>query len=75
MQQDVAAQHTQMMDYFGPTCTAAADEEYVKGLMGARWIPQDWSCIGTSQQLHVQHRKDVQHYQQQLHIPPPPDPL
>ena len=75
MQQDVGAQHTQMMDYFGPTCTAETDEEYVKGLMGARWIPQDWSCIGTSQQIQLQHRKDVQHQQQLLHIPPPPDPL
>lgn len=71
-QKDVAAQHAQMMDYFGPTCTPDTDVEYVKQIMGDKWQPVDWSCIGSAQQMQEQHRLDTQHLMMQ--IPPPPDP-
>ena len=71
-QKDVAAQHAQMLDYFGPTCTPDTDTEYVRKIMGDRWQPVDWSCIGTVQQVQQQHRLDKQHAM--MHIPPPPDP-
>ena len=71
-QKDVATQHAQMLDYFGPTCTPDTDIEYVKQIMGDRWQPIDWSCIGSVQQVQQQHRLDQQHVT--MHIPPPPDP-
>ena len=62
-----------MMDYFGPTCTAAVDVEDVRSSMGDRWQPVDWSsCMSNAHQLQEQQRLDQQHNLMQ--IPPPPDP-
>jgi len=72
-QKNVAAQHAQMMDYFGPTCTADADVESVKSIMGDKWQPVDWSsCMSNAHQLQEQHR--LEHLRILAQIPPPPDP-
>jgi len=72
-QKDIATQHAQMMDYFGPTCTADADVESVKSIMGDKWQPVDWSsCMSNAHQLQEQQR--LEHLRILAQIPPPPDP-
>ncbi|DBB10253.1 TPA: hypothetical protein ACH3X3_001818 [Trebouxia sp. C0006] len=72
-QKNVAVQHAQMMDYFGPTCTADADVESVKSIMSDKWQPVDWSsCMSNAHQLQEQHR--LEHLRILAQIPPPPDP-
>jgi len=72
-QKNIVAQHAQMMDYFGPTCTADADVESVKSIMGDKWQPVDWSsCMSNAHQLQEQHR--LEHLRILAQIPPPPDP-
>ena len=72
-QKNVAAQHAQMMDYFGPTCTADVDVESVKSIMGDRWQPVNWSsCMSNAHQLQEQQR--LEHLRILAQIPPPPDP-
>ena len=72
-QKNVAQQHAQMMDYFGPTCTPDIDQEEVKQMMGDRWHPMDWSCIGSAQQAFEQQKQDQQYQQSMFRPPPPPD--
>ena len=62
-----------MMAYFGPTCTPDTDQEYVKQLMGNKWQPVDWSCIGSAHQMLVQQKQDQQYQRRMIRPPPPPD--
>lgn len=71
-QKNVAQQHAQMMDYFGPTCTPDTDQESVKQMMGNKWQPVDWSCIGSAQQMQVQQKQEQQYQQSVTRAPPPP---
>lgn len=71
-QRDVVAQHGHMMDYFGPTCTSDTDLQYVKQMMGDKWQPIDWSCIGSAQQMLEQQKLDQQHQRSMIRVPPPP---